>query len=181
MSASASRPGSEIARANRRAACYNHRLERPNRPERHHRSEFIVFANDTLLFFFFDFQVCAQQTGSMCPLKLRQRRLLLCRLIRQRSVRPDLSVRMRIARAHHRAAIFKDQYGIDPVLAPQRLILLGPHIHNRAQSRRRTFAPASNHAAEKNKPHGSFPAPLAPSATQQHFPHVLRPSGCSAA
>src|SRR5260370_30956892 len=39
-------------------------------------------------------------------------------------------MRMRIAGAHHGAAIFKNLYVIDPGYAPQLAILFGPHVQH---------------------------------------------------
>ena len=106
-----------------------HRFEGPDRPERHDRGELIIFADDAVLLFLFDLQIFAQQTSSMLPLVRCERRPFLGRFVRHRGVRPDLSVRVRIASAHHRAAIFKNQDGIDSVFGAPQLILLGPNIN----------------------------------------------------
>src|ERR1700678_1424676 len=73
-----------------------HRLEGPDRPERHDRGELVIFADDAVLLFLFDLQIFAQQTSSMLPLVRRERRLFLGRVVRQRGARPDLSVRVLI-------------------------------------------------------------------------------------
>ena len=62
----------------------------------------------------------------------RLRRKFARRLIRNRLVRPDLAMRMRIARPHQRAAIFENLNVLDPVDLTKFAILLGPNIDDRA-------------------------------------------------
>ncbi len=43
---------------------------------------------------------------------------------------PDLAVRVRVARAHHRAAVLEDLHVADPGAAGQLGVLLGPDVHH---------------------------------------------------
>ena len=61
-----------------------------------------------------------------------QRLGLRLRLIRHMLRRPDLPMRVRIARPHHRPAIFEDLHMLDPVRRAQFFILSGPCIHHPA-------------------------------------------------
>jgi hypothetical protein len=73
--------------------------------------------------------VRAQQTrvGPRGVLALRGR--LFHQQIRRRSLRPNLSVRMRIAGAHHRPAILEDCHGIDRRDGAELGVLLRPHVY----------------------------------------------------
>ena len=55
----------------------------------------------------------------------------LADLIRNRLVRPDLAVRMRIARAHDLAAVLEDLYVVDVVKRTQSLGFFAPGVDHR--------------------------------------------------
>src|SRR5438128_12004293 len=73
----------------------------------------------------------------------------------QRSIRPNLAVRVWIARAHHLAAILENLHVVNPGNLPKCAVLLDPSIHDSAQfldahlrhgeivSRRKTHHPAN--------------------------------------
>ena len=132
----------------------HHRFERPNGPERDHGQEAVVLFNQAFAGRLLEAGVLAQQTtGSrLAPRQLRY--LLLDHFVGKRMARPDLAVRMRIAGAHHGAAIFEDLYVVDGRVGAEFSILLDPRVHNLAQvgqlhtgdsqvmARRETYYPA---------------------------------------
>ncbi len=85
-------------------------LERPLRPERHQRDPVIVRGDDTLSGLQFRLRVVDEQRPAMSRLVLPLTLQLVLDFIRHDAGRPDLPVRMRIARAHHLAAILEDQH-----------------------------------------------------------------------
>ena len=66
----------------------------------------------------------------MCSLICVQCKLLLGGLVRDAGAGPDLAMRMRIARSHHRAAVFENLNVIDKRQCTQFLVLLSPEIHD---------------------------------------------------
>ena len=62
-----------------------------------------------------------------------ERFILASRKIWKRGVRPDLAMRMRIARAHEFAAVLEDLHVTDPRNLRERRALLGPGVHHAAQ------------------------------------------------
>src|SRR2546421_10655391 len=66
---------------------------------------------------------------------LPERRQLPTGKVWQRSIRPNLAVRMRIARAHHLAAVLEDLHVINPWNFPKRAVLFDPAVHDGAQFR----------------------------------------------
>src|SRR6266403_589936 len=127
-------PAKLIDRSNM-ALAQHQRFEWPNRPERHNYSKSIVLADDAQVQLQLQLQVVAQQAGMFLRVILPERRQLPSGKVWQRSIRPNLAVRMRIARAHHLAAIFENLHVIDPRNFAERDILLDPGIHDSAQLR----------------------------------------------
>src|SRR5579883_158817 len=85
------------------------RLERPNGPEGNEDGEVARFQDDALVSREFQREIGAEQAGT----GMRSRILALMEeffrgLIRERFGGPDLAVRMRIARAHERSAVFEN-------------------------------------------------------------------------
>src|SRR5258706_390890 len=127
-------PAKLIDRSNM-ALAQHQRLEWPNRPERNDHGKSNVLADDPEVQLQLQLQVVAQQARMFLSAIIPERRQLSTRKVWQRSIRPNLAVRMRIARAHHLAAIFENLHVIDPRNLPKRDILLDPGIHDSAQLR----------------------------------------------
>ena len=104
------------------------RFEGPDGPERHKSEEAVVLAHQPFLLIEFCFEVVAQQAGALllavAPLSL----CLSCGFVGYVFRRPDLAVGMRIARAHHGAAIFKDLHVTGFILAAKLPGLLDPRL-----------------------------------------------------
>ncbi len=99
---------------------------------------------------------------------LALRRQLPRRIIRNVFVRPNLAMRMRIARAHHRAAILKNLHVLDPLhRAPARDTAQPTHRSPRAIFQAAS-AKSSDHAAAKNKSREKSLARCAPRSTPTH-------------
>ena len=111
----------------------HHRLKRPHRPERHHRQERLVLFHHALAARLLQARVLAQQARAALFPPLQQRSLLLGDFVGQRVARPDLAVRVRIACAHHGAAVFEDLYVVDLGPRAEFQVLLHPRIHHLAQ------------------------------------------------
>lgn len=89
-------------------------LERPHRPVWYQSNETLVFANNPLSPLQFEIQVGAKQAGAVRSLVLAHGRLFARRKVWHFPVRPNLSVRVRIARAHLDAAILENLHVPDP-------------------------------------------------------------------
>ena len=72
--------------------------------------------------------------------------------------RPDLAVGMRVARAHHRAAVLEDRRVCHPRHRGQRAVLADPRVDDRAD-RGAPCGPASDRAAARSRRRGRGPAP----------------------
>src|SRR5258708_24987580 len=86
----------------------------PDSPERHDDGKTFVLANDTHVQLQLQLQVVAKQARMFPGTILAERHELAGRKIWQRSIRPDLAVRVRIAGAQQLAAIFENLHVINP-------------------------------------------------------------------
>src|SRR5712691_4270555 len=107
-------------------------LKRPYRPKGHERSERLVLTHDPFRGIAFQRQVFAQHAAFVHLTVLLHGLLLAKGLVGQVGIGPDLAMRMRITGAHHRSAILKDLYVVDPRNVAQFVVLLDPNIHNTA-------------------------------------------------
>src|SRR4051794_27112791 len=117
-------------------AAADQHLERPHRPERHQYHESLIRNNDPRFFVFLEFQIIAKQTTSMFPGVALLPRKFARRRLWYRTRRPDLAMRMRIAGAHHLAAILKNLYVTDARHRAEFRELRGPsadHLFDRRQ------------------------------------------------
>src|SRR5947209_14659363 len=114
----------------RRIAADDKGLEGPHRPERYNGNEVIVRADDALFALDLSRQVIGEECASGACAMLRE----MLRLARSREgnrlLRPDLSMRMRVARAHHLALVLEDLDVIDVRAGPETLVFLRPDIHD---------------------------------------------------
>ncbi len=105
-------------------------FKRPHRPERHQHCEAVIAANQPVADLVLEFEVLAKQAGVIrLPVQL-ERFLFACWFVRQCGVGPNLAMRMRIAGAHHDAAVLEDLNVIHPGDAAQLLVLLRPYVYN---------------------------------------------------
>src|SRR5579862_1690547 len=110
-----------------RARDYQH-LEGPDRPPRHDGDERIVRKDDALVTLQFLLGVRAQQAFVACGPIGAQAQRFFEELVGDVELRPNLSVRVRVARAHHRTAVFENRYGVDVRNAGELRVLIGPAI-----------------------------------------------------
>src|SRR5437870_12792419 len=107
-------------------AAADQHFERPYRPEGDQYNEAFVRNNDPRFFVFLQLQIIAKQTTSMFLEIVLLRRKLARRRLRYRTGGPNLAMRMRIAGAHHIAAIFKNLYVTDTRHSAELRELRGP-------------------------------------------------------
>src|SRR5437588_12091626 len=87
---------------------HDERFEGPHSPKGDDDGKRIVLANHALVASHLQLQVIAQQAGMFFRVIRQQRFVFACRKIRERSVGPDLAVRVRVAGAHELAAILEN-------------------------------------------------------------------------
>src|ERR1700730_675306 len=134
---------------------HQQRFERPHCPERNDHREPFILTNRALAELQFKLQIVAKQARFLrFPIR-PERSQLLFRQNRHRCVRPNLAVRMRIARSHQRTAVLKNlhvAHPIDPSQAPELLSPHENHVTNLSErhpwnrqimSRRKTDHPAN--------------------------------------
>jgi len=121
------------------AAADQQYLKGPDRPPGDQSHEVLILEDDAGRFVFlrglFGSQVVAQQAMAGAGEMLALGRDLGDRLVGNKAAGPDLAVGMRIAGAHHRAAVLEDLHVLDPVQAGHILVLLRPCIHHAANLR----------------------------------------------
>ena len=100
----------------------------PYCPVRNNHRKSLILANNTFVLTQFEFQIVAQQARFPVIAVGFKRSEFSFRKIRNRGVDPNLAMRMRIAGAHERAAIFEDLYVTNPGNFFQLQILFGPHL-----------------------------------------------------
>src|SRR5215472_15985537 len=83
-------------------------LKRPYCPERHQGNELLVFTDDPLARRMLEFDVLTEQASVFLTKVFIQPQLLFERLVRNRVIGPDLSMRMWIAGTHHLASILEN-------------------------------------------------------------------------
>src|ERR1700722_7988006 len=109
----------------------NHYFKRPHRPERNHSDKACIRRHHT-----FARPLLEREVGTQKHRVLLRKVRLLTRefrhnLIGDRLAGPDLTVRMRIACAHHRTTILEDLHVADVVARTQLNGLFDPRIHHR--------------------------------------------------
>src|ERR1700680_1301147 len=105
-------------------------FERPDRPERHYHLEMFVGQNQSLRVFCFIRCVFTEQTLMMLVCVPLHGSLFFLRLVRNRTGRPDLTMRMGIAGAHRRTAILEDLNIVNVVSYSEIAELIGPDINH---------------------------------------------------
>ena len=89
------------------------RLEWPHRPEGDERDESVVGADDALVALDLEREIVGEQRTLVPRVILRESSRLMRWLARHRPLRPDLSVRMRVAAPHHLALVLEDLHVTD--------------------------------------------------------------------
>src|SRR6266436_592006 len=108
------------------AAAANQHFEWPHRPEGHQGKEAFVLANEADLLSLFDIDVVTQQAGVMVAEVVGLAEQFFPWNLRNRTGGPNLAVGMRIACAHHDAAVLENLYVLDLWHRSQFLELGGP-------------------------------------------------------
>ena len=115
-------------------------LKWPHGPERHHRDEVVVGLDHADPVRALGGQVVAEQAASVLGPVGALPGQLPGRLVRDALVGPDLPVRVRVAGAHHRAAVLEDLHVAHPRQAAEFAVLVGPGVHDLPDGRLRHHA-----------------------------------------
>src|SRR5438093_12993182 len=105
------------------------RVSNVHGPEGYNNDELVVFTYDALAELDLSGDVLAQQAAAARRAMTREGELLASRLVGNVRRRPDLAVRVRIARAHHLAAVFAHERVLHPRMHRHRGALVAPRLH----------------------------------------------------
>src|SRR5216684_7417715 len=108
----------------------DHRFERPHRPEWDQRDKVRIPHHQALLLLLLQCQVTAEQARTVALQMLALHPLFPGGNVGQARARPDLAMGMRIARSHHRAAVFEDLHITDGRMGRQLPKLTAPFVHD---------------------------------------------------
>jgi hypothetical protein len=111
---------------------YQHCFERPDRPKRNECTEAVVLTNQPISRLQFQREIIAEKARAMVGVVFALRRIFFPRFVRGIQVRPDLSMRMRIACPHQSASILKNLNPINKGLGAEFLKLRDPHVNHQA-------------------------------------------------
>src|SRR5258708_35342773 len=96
------------------ALAQDQRFEWANSPERRDDSKSVVLADDSHIQLQLQFQVVTEEAGAFFSAIFAEGRQFPSGKIWQRSIRPNLAVRVRVAGAQQFATIFKDLHVVNP-------------------------------------------------------------------
>src|SRR5215469_107256 len=120
----------ELVHASQVAATAHQNLERPDGPERYQADESFIFENHSRLRCLLECNVIAQKAAATCfPIAVLGPKFFL-RLSRNRCCRPDLAMRVRIARSHHATTVFEYLDVVDFLSGAEFTKLIDPDLDN---------------------------------------------------